>query len=151
MVLSHWSFKQISNGLLRCYILNFILKYLFIKQLLSRKKNCFTQFICCWVELVEMKTFLRDIVSSDGLCVDFCLCIKYFDQVKWNKPYLSNLPASYNHGKKITLTNFKEAAFISIKTSKLELRKLYMYIVISLIEISLIDVQTLPYLHRLTR
>lgn len=72
-------------------------------------------------------------------------------QVKWNKPYLSNLPASYNHGKKITLTNFKEAAFISIKTSKLELRKLYMYIVISLIEISLIDVQTLPYLHRLTR
>lgn len=71
-------------------------------------------------------------------------------QVKWNKPYLSNLPASYNHGKKITLTNFKEAAFISIKTSKLELRKLYMYIVISLIEISLIDVQTLPYLHRLT-
>lgn len=72
-------------------------------------------------------------------------------QVKWNKPYLSNLPASYNHGKKITLTNFKEAAFISIKTSKLELRKLYMYIVISLIEISLIGVQTLPYLHRLTR
>lgn len=72
-------------------------------------------------------------------------------QVKWNKPYLSNLPASYNHGKKITLTNFKEAAFISIKTSKLEVRKLYMYIVISLIEISLIDVQTLPYLHRLTR
>lgn len=72
-------------------------------------------------------------------------------QVKWNKPYLSNLPASYNHGKKITLTNFKEAAFISIKTSKLELRKLYMYIVISLIEISLIDVQTHPYLHRLTR
>lgn len=72
-------------------------------------------------------------------------------QVKGNKPYLSNLPASYNHGKKITLTNFKEAAFISIKTSKLELRKLYMYIVISLIEISLIDVQTLPYLHRLTR
>lgn len=72
-------------------------------------------------------------------------------QVKWNKPYLSNLPASYNHGKKITLTNFKEAAFISIKTSKLELHKLYMYIVISLIEISLIDVQTLPYLHRLTR
>lgn len=72
-------------------------------------------------------------------------------QVKWNKPYLSNLPASYNHGKKITLTNFKEAAFISIETSKLELRKLYMYIVISLIEISLIDVQTLPYLHRLTR
>lgn len=72
-------------------------------------------------------------------------------QVKWNKPYLSNLPASYNHAKKITLTNFKEAAFISIKTSKLELRKLYMYIVISLIEISLIDVQTLPYLHRLTR
>lgn len=72
-------------------------------------------------------------------------------QVKWNKPYLSNLPASYNHGKKITLTNFKEAAFISIKTSKLELRKLYMYIVISLIEISLIDVQTLPYFHRLTR
>lgn len=72
-------------------------------------------------------------------------------QVKWNKPYLSNLPASYNHGKKITLTNFKEAAFTSIKTSKLELRKLYMYIVISLIEISLIDVQTLPYLHRLTR
>lgn len=72
-------------------------------------------------------------------------------QVKWNKPYLSNLPASYNHGKKITLTNFKEAAFISIKTSKLELRKLYMYIVMSLIEISLIDVQTLPYLHRLTR
>lgn len=72
-------------------------------------------------------------------------------QVKWNKPYLSNLPASYNHGMKITLTNFKEAAFISIKTSKLELRKLYMYIVISLIEISLIDVQTLPYLHRLTR
>lgn len=72
-------------------------------------------------------------------------------QVKWNKPYFSNLPASYNHGKKITLTNFKEAAFISIKTSKLELRKLYMYIVISLIEISLIDVQTLPYLHRLTR
>lgn len=72
-------------------------------------------------------------------------------QVKWNKPYLSNLPASYSHGKKITLTNFKEAAFISIKTSKLELRKLYMYIVISLIEISLIDVQTLPYLHRLTR
>lgn len=72
-------------------------------------------------------------------------------QVKWNKPYLSNLPASYNHGKKITLTNFKEAAFISIKTSKLELRKLYMYIVISLIDISLIDVQTLPYLHRLTR
>lgn len=72
-------------------------------------------------------------------------------QVKWNKPYLSNLPAFYNHGKKITLTNFKEAAFISIKTSKLELRKLYMYIVISLIEISLIDVQTLPYLHRLTR
>lgn len=71
-------------------------------------------------------------------------------QVKWNKPYLSNLPASYNHGKKITLTNFKEAAFISIKTSKLELRKLYMYIVISLIEISLIDVQTLPYLHRQT-
>lgn len=71
-------------------------------------------------------------------------------QVKWNKPYLSNLPASYNHGKKITLTNFKEAAFISIKTSKLELRKLYMYIVISLIEISLIDEQTLPYLHRLT-
>lgn len=72
-------------------------------------------------------------------------------QVKWNKPYLSNLPASYSHGKKITLTNFKEAAFISIKTSKFELRKLYMYIVISLIEISLIDVQTLPYLHRLTR
>lgn len=72
-------------------------------------------------------------------------------QVKWNKPYLSNLPASYKHGKKITLTNFKEAAFISIKTSKLEVRKLYMYIVISLIEISLIDVQTLPYLHRLTR
>lgn len=72
-------------------------------------------------------------------------------QVKWNKPHLSNLQASYNHGKKITLTNFKEAAFISIKTSKLELRKLYMYIVISLIEISLIDVQTLPYLHRLTR
>lgn len=76
-------------------------------------------------------------------------------QVKWNKPYLSNLPASYNHGKKITLTNFKEAAFISIKTSKLELRKLYMYIVISLIEISLIEIslideQTLPYLHRLT-
>lgn len=71
-------------------------------------------------------------------------------QVKWNKPYLSNLPASYNHGKKITLTNFKEAAFISIKTSKLELCKLYMYIVISLIEISLIDVQTLPYLHRQT-
>lgn len=71
-------------------------------------------------------------------------------QVKWNKPYLSNLPASYNHGKKITLTNFKDAAFISIKTSKLELRKLYMYIVISLIEISLIDVQTLPYLHRQT-
>lgn len=72
-------------------------------------------------------------------------------QVKWNKPYLTKFPPSYNHGKKITLTNFKEAAFISIKTSKLELRKLYMYIVISLIEISLIDVQTLPYLHRLTR